>query len=118
MNKLTSHRENGVWDYKALPKAGATEYTDSASGAVYSYDASTQELISYDNKAMAQTKASYIASKGLGGAMFWETSSDKSGDQSLIGTIAGSFGNLEQSQNCLSYPGSQYANLVAGMPGE
>jgi chitinase len=101
-----------------LPKAGATEHTDAESGAVYSYDPSTEELISYDNKAIAQLKATYIANHGLGGAMFWETSSDKSGADSLIGTIAGSFGNLEQSPNCLSYPGSQYANMVAGMPGE
>lgn len=110
--------EDGVWDYKALPKAGATEYTDSESGALYSYDASAQELISYDNQAIAQLKATYIANEGLGGAMYWETSGDKNGSDSLIGTIAGSFGNLDQSQNCLSYPASQYANIVAGMPGE
>jgi chitinase len=108
--------DNGVWDYKVLPKAGATVYTDSASEAVYSYDASAQELISYDNPAIAQVKATYIASKGLGGAMYWETSADKTGSDSLIGTIAGSFGNLDQSQNLLSYPASQYANLAAGMP--
>jgi len=110
--------ENGVWDYKVLPKAGATEYTDSQSGAVYSYDPSTQELISYDNPAMALTKAQYVKNKGLGGAMFWETSGDKSGSDSLIGTIAGSFANLEQSQNQLSYPASQYDNIKAGVPGE
>jgi chitinase len=67
---------------------------------------------------MAKTKATYISSKGLGGAMFWETSSDKTGSESLISTIAGSFGNLEQSQNFLSYNASVYANIAAGMPGE
>jgi chitinase len=50
--------------------------------------------------------------------MFWESSGDRTDGGSLISTIAGSFGGLESSQNCLSYPASQYANLVAGMPGE
>ncbi|KAH8684224.1 putative chitinase 1 [Tricladium varicosporioides] len=110
--------ENGVWDYKALPKAGAVEILDQTTGALYSWDSTAKELISYDNVASAQMKASYVLNHGLGGAMFWETSADKTGAQSLISTIAGSFGNLEQSQNWLSYPASQYANMVAGMPGE
>ncbi|KAG9233574.1 putative chitinase 1 [Amylocarpus encephaloides] len=110
--------ENGVWDYKALPKAGATEYTDATLGVSWSYDPSTKEFISYDNVATIQQKASYIKNTGLGGGMFWETSSDRTDSKSLISTVAGSFGNLEQSQNLLSYPGSQYANLIAGMPGE
>ncbi|RDL29976.1 (Trans)glycosidase [Venustampulla echinocandica] len=110
--------ENGVWDYKNLPKAGAVEYTDSITGASYSYDSSSRELISYDNVAVAQLKAAYIQNKGLGGAMFWETSADRDGSQSLIGTIAGKFGNLEQSQNCLTYSGSKYDNMKNGMPGE
>ncbi|TVY32847.1 Chitinase [Lachnellula subtilissima] len=107
--------ENGVWDYKALPKAGATVSYDSVASGTYSYDASAQELISYDDPAQATVKAQYIASQGLGGAMYWETSADKNGSDSLISTIAGTFGGLEQVENCLSYPGSQYANMVAGM---
>jgi chitinase len=110
--------ENGLWDYKALPKAGATEYFDSQAGASYSYDASARELISYDNVAEAKLKANYIESKGLGGVMYWESSADKNETESLIKTIAGSFGNLDQSQNQLNYPASQYGNMVAGMPGE
>lgn len=111
--------ENGVWDYKVLPKAGATEYFDPEIGASYSYDASTKELISYDNVVEAKIKATYIESKGLGGAMYWESSADRrSQTQSLIGTVAESLRNLDQSENQLNYPMSQYANMVAGMPGE
>ena len=107
-----------MWDYKALPKAGAVETTDLSIGVSYSYDSSTREFISYDNVAVTKAKGDYIKSKGLGGAMFWETSGDRTDGQSLIGTIAGSFAGLEQTQNLLSFPASQYANLVAGMPGE
>jgi chitinase len=82
------------------------------------YDASAQELISYDTPAEATAKASYIMNHGLGGAMYWEASADKSGADSLVTTVLNSFGSLEQSQNCLSFPASQYANMVAGMPGE
>ena len=108
--------ENGIWDYKVLPKAGATVITDSVAGATYSYDSSAQELISYDTPAEVQTKVSYIKSKGLGGGMYWEASADRTDDQSLIGTSYNSFGGIDQTQNLLSYPNSQYANLVAGMP--
>jgi chitinase len=91
--------ENGVWDYKVLPKAGTTEYFDPEIRALYSYNASAKELISYDNVAEAKLKATYIESKGLGGAMYWESSVDKSKTQSLIRTVAESFGTLDQSEN-------------------
>jgi chitinase len=110
--------ENGVWNYKVLPKAGATEYFDPEIGASYSYNAPTQELISYDNVAGAKLKAAYIESKGLGGAMYWESSADKNQTQSLIRAVAESLETLDQSENQLNYPASQYANMVAGMPGE
>ncbi|KAH8587119.1 glycoside hydrolase family 18 protein [Bisporella sp. PMI_857] len=109
--------EAGVWDYKGLPRPGATEYYDSVAQATYSYDAGSKELISYDNKANALRKATYLKNKGLGGAMFWETSGDKTGSESLIGTLAGQMG-LDTTQNLLSYPQSVYANIVANMPGE
>ncbi|KAH8674831.1 putative chitinase 1 [Tricladium varicosporioides] len=110
--------ERGVWDYKVLPKAGATEYFDPEIGVSYSYDASIKEFISYDNVAEAKLKATYIKSKGLGGAMYWESSGDKNETQSLISIVAESLGALDQSENQLNYPASQYANMVAGMPGE
>ncbi|KAL1867067.1 Chitinase 4 [Diaporthe australafricana] len=108
--------ENGVWDYKALPKAGASVITDAKAGATYSYDAASQELISYDTPAMVATKVSYLKSKGLGGSMFWEASADKNDSSSLLATSYNALGSLDSSQNLLSYPNSQYANIVAGVP--
>jgi len=108
--------EAGVWDYKVLPRAGAIETYDSDVVGAYSYDSSTQELISYDNVEAVQTKAQYVRSNNLGGAFFWEASGDRNDTGSLISTTAASFGSLDQTQNNLNYSGSQYANMAAGMP--
>jgi len=105
-----------VWDYKALPKPGATEHADSSTVSSWSYDPTAREMISYDTPIVAQTKSSYIRDKGLGGGMWWELSSDKPiGDpRSLIKTTVDSFGgtgSLETTKNILTYPGSKYDNL-------
>lgn len=110
--------ENGIWDYKALPKAGATMHFNEETSGTYSYDSASHELITFDDVKQANIKADYVKSNGLGGAMYWEASGDKSGSDSIISSIAGSFGNLEQSHNLLSYPASQYDNIANGMPGQ
>ncbi|KAJ5494128.1 hypothetical protein N7463_010215 [Penicillium fimorum] len=117
--------EDGVWDYKALPRPGAEEKFDEESGASYCYDGSSRTMVSYDTPHVAQLKAKYIRDRGLGGGMWWESSGDKGGKEanpaegSLIGIFVdgvGGEGALDQSSNALEYPESKYDNLKAGFP--
>jgi len=83
--------------------------------ASYSYDNSTQELISYDTPKIVIAKAQYVVKKGLSGAMYWEIAADKTGSDSLIGSAGGVFGHLDQTPNHLNYPGSIYDNIRTNM---
>ncbi|KZL78271.1 glycoside hydrolase family 18 protein, partial [Colletotrichum tofieldiae] len=112
--------ENGVWDYKALPRSGAAELYDPTAVASYSYDPSSKELISYDTPGVVRTKVSYLQSKGLGGSMFWEASGDRSDGGSLLAASFNALGGSDtqdKSINQLSFPNSQYDNIRAGVPG-
>ena len=129
--------QEGIWDYKDLPMAGAREVYDSDVGGSYSHTVAAdtasgyaygnapkgggEEVITYDNKETAERKARYIVENGLGGGMWWESSGDKAGDESLIGTVAGTLersGSLDKCQNWLKYPTSRYENMRNGMRGE
>ncbi|OHW89580.1 chitinase 1 [Colletotrichum incanum] len=105
----------GIWLYKDLPRPGANVYWDNAAKATYSYNNFTRQLVSFDDMKNAKYKQGYIKKKGLGGAMFWEATGDKSGRQSLVHSMATSMGRLEKSKNLLSYPISQYDNIRDGM---
>jgi len=106
--------EAGVWDYKALPLAGATEKYDPDVGAVTCYNSQSRLLVSYDNAASARQKAEYIKKHSLGGAMYWESSADKDGANSIISTVAADLGTLDTTPNCLSYPFSVFPNVKSG----
>lgn len=111
--------ESGVYDYKALPLPGASVHTDNSIVASWTYDASSKTMVSYDTPEVIAQKSGLIAKQGLGGGMWWETSSDKKGNESLISTFVKSVGGvsaLDQSANCLSYPASKYDNVKAGFP--
>jgi chitinase len=103
--------ENGVFDYKVLPLAGAEERFDEEAKASYSYDPAKKQLVSYDTPNMARMKAEWIKCHGLGGAMWWESSADGEGERSLIKTVVGELGCLDKGENCLDYPQSQFENL-------
>ncbi|KAK0733988.1 glycoside hydrolase family 18 protein [Lasiosphaeria miniovina] len=109
--------QSGVWLYRDLPRAGAQEMFDDVAKASYSYDQGNKELITYDTVTSAVTKAQYLVKRGLGGAVFWEASGDKSGASSLVATLAQQMAALDPSPNLLVYPASQYDNIRAGMPG-
>ncbi|KAF9115783.1 hypothetical protein BGX27_006394 [Mortierella sp. AM989] len=111
--------EQGVYDYKQLPLPGAVEYYDSESVASYSYDSTKRELITYDTPLVIDRKAEYIARHQLGGAMFWESSSDQTEnpDRNLIGAVTKGLRRhapLDSSLNHLSYPTSVYDNVRNG----
>jgi chitinase len=107
--------EAGVWDYNALPKPGASIEYDDVAHATYSWDPSTKELISFDTPDMITEKVDYLKGLGLGGSMFWEASADGTGDDSLIGTSIDALGSLDSTQNCLTYPDSQYENIASNL---
>jgi chitinase len=80
--------EAGVYDFKDLPLPGAKVYFDKEAQATYSYDNSTDMLISFDTVEMALTKVDYIKQHNLGGAMWWEVSGDRTDEGSIITNVS------------------------------
>ena len=125
--------EQGVWDYKALPRPGGKVFEECggegedegdgrACGASWSYDAQEKVMVSFDTVGMVERKAAFVREMGLGGGMWWESSGDRPvGEGSLVEAFVRSSGGVERmdgAQNELRYPGSKYDNLRAGFPGE
>ncbi|KAL2186500.1 glycoside hydrolase family 18 protein, partial [Thermothelomyces heterothallicus CBS 203.75] len=111
--------ENGVHDYKKLPLEGAEVRTDESAGGSYCYHTGRRVLVSYDTVDMARQKAQYIKDRKLGGGMWWESSADKGGGESLITNVVDVFGGttaLEWRENCITYPFTKYDNLRNGFP--
>ncbi|KAL9004635.1 MAG: hypothetical protein Q9188_002549 [Gyalolechia gomerana] len=108
--------EPGVWGYKVLPQWGATSHYDPNVVAAYTYDLSARTLITYDSPEVVKAKTKYITDYQLGGAIFWESSGDKGGNESLIATAYTGLASagFESSKNCLRYPASRFENLRKG----
>jgi GH18 family chitinase len=80
--------ENGVWDYKALPHANAKVEHDHEIVASWEFDKKSKMMVTYDTPEIAAHKVDYIAKNSLGGAMWWESSADKAGGESLICSVS------------------------------
>ena len=106
--------ENGVWDYKDLPRPNSSVHEDEQAIASYCQAGDNGgTMVSYDTPRIAKMKADYIASNSLGGVMWWESSGDKKSDP-MIATMAHKLGKLEQKSNTIEYPESKYENLRKG----
>lgn len=116
--------ENGVYDYKKLPLSGSEEKYDETIKASWCYSPNQRKMVTYDTPQVAKEKTDYIMNSGLGGAMWWESSSDKAGSESLIGIVVDKFstseksGGLQKKENCLEYPQTPYDNLRDQFPND
>lgn len=68
--------EDGVCDYKSLPRPGAKEFFDPVAKAAYSYDPKRKVLNSYDNPQSVKAKCEFVHANNLGGILVWESSGD------------------------------------------
>jgi chitinase len=76
-----------VYDYKQLPLPGCEVRTDDSITASWCYDPIKRFMVSYDTPDVIAKKSQFIREQGLGGGMWWESSSDSKGDKSLISTV-------------------------------
>jgi chitinase len=72
--------EAGVFDYKDLKNnflgQGYERYWDESAQVPWLYNPATGIWISYDDPESIEIKSNYIIAENLGGAMYWELSSD------------------------------------------
>ncbi|KAJ7635665.1 glycoside hydrolase superfamily [Mycena polygramma] len=105
----------GIYSYSVLPLAGAQVFENTTDVSSYSYDSASKELVSYDTPNIVKLKAEYINTNGLAGSMFWELSQDKVGADSLVGVSAGVLGSLDQTENHVNFPNSEWDNIRSNM---
>ena len=80
--------EKGVFDYSDITSnylPSMTRSWDASAQVPYLYDPARRLWISYDDAQSMKIKADYIKAKGLGGAMIWEITGDRS--QELLDTL-------------------------------
>ncbi|KAH5715069.1 chitinase [Parastagonospora nodorum] len=109
--------EPGTLDYKFLPLNGSKVYQDKETLSSWSWDPVKKEVVSFDTPKTAVWKTDFLKSEGLGGAWWWDSSSDLpiTNDKSIISTVVKQLGGstgLKQAKNNLYYPRSKYYNIA------
>ena len=79
--------EDGVFEYRDLPRPGAKESVDEKVGAAYCVGGDGG-FVTYDNHETVQLKARYAMKNSLGGLFFWTGTGDAQGPRSLVKTAA------------------------------
>ncbi|PVI08257.1 glycoside hydrolase family 18 protein [Periconia macrospinosa] len=69
--------EEGTFEYRDLPRPGATEHVDEQTGAAYCVGGDGG-FVTYDNQRTVQIKAGYVRQNGLGGLFYWTGTGDAS----------------------------------------
>ncbi|KAG9700661.1 chitinase, partial [Aureobasidium melanogenum] len=115
--------EAGVWDYKSLPRPGAVEFCDQEAVACWSYDSVNRLMVTYDTLTSTSAKVNYIKQRKLGGAMWWESSGDRTDERSIIDSVVDQLklaggDRMDSTDNMLQYPFSKYDNVRNGFPNE
>ncbi|KAJ5630130.1 Endochitinase B [Penicillium herquei] len=77
--------EDGVFDYRDLPRPEAQEILDNQAGAAYCVGGDGG-FVTYDIPATVQQKAQLVTTTKLGGLFYWHICSDSRGPRSLIET--------------------------------
>lgn len=88
-----------TWNYKMLSQSDANEYHDDIVEVWYSYDSKNKIMIFYDSVMTAQAKSDYIKWMRLDEAMYWESSDDKSENQSIIRTVRANISRIWSAAN-------------------
>jgi chitinase len=84
--RYTGHGgEEGVFDYRDLPRPGTQEYHDKQAAASFCVGADGG-FVTYDTPQTVQQKAKFVTSSKLGGLFYWHVCSDARGPRSLIET--------------------------------
>lgn len=77
--------EEGVFEYRDLPRPEAKEYVDRKLGAAYCVGGDGG-FVTYDNRETVQMKAAFAKQHQLGGLFFWTGTGDANPPRSLVQT--------------------------------
>ena len=83
-DRFTGHGgEEGIFEYKDLPRPATVVHFDKEAGAVYCVGGDGG-FVTYDDARTVQMKAQFALKEGLGGLFFWTAAGDTQDHTSLV----------------------------------